>query len=713
MRSLRRYILSHFSSIYRGFFVIISLVLVVYLLPREGRFRHEYQKGKPWMEDVLIAPYDFPIYKAGEEIAYTRDSLERESKPYFNLDTTLLPKQLAILGTTFESVWKKHLAGMPGLTDSVLADTTNRETAMLMTRKERIYQRAVFLLSHVFNTGIIESSDLLNKATNKDDLMVVMRGPLAHEIHTSQVFTRKTAYEYFLEQYGLMSAAPDMQDEVSFLHDLSLEELIEPNLFYDEKMSHKVLQQAIGEISLTRGMVQTGERIIAKGELVDDWKFMVLESYRIEYERRLGSYGRLIILLGQTILAFSMFLAIYLFLLNFRKEVLQNKVKSSFILLLVLLFYGITAVVLKTGIASVYLIPVAIVPIILGTFYDTRLSIFVYMVTILLTAFLVPNSFEYVFLSFCAGIIAIISLTKIYRRGKLFMTAIYIFLAYSVVFFGMALIQEGSVSHIQWKTFLMFAGNGVLILLSYPMMYVFEKFFGFLSDARLVELSDTNQPLLRELAEKAPGTFQHSLQVANLAEQAATRTGSNPLLIRTGALYHDIGKMANPMYFIENQTDGINPHDQLESGQSAKIITDHVRKGVEMARRYNLPTQIIDFIRTHHGTNLVRFFYSSYLNKNLENNLERGLFSYPGPKPFSRAMAILMMADAVEAASRSLRNPGQEEIERMVENIINGLIADEQFTDADITFRHINEIKMIFKRRLVNIYHTRIAYPHA
>jgi hypothetical protein len=371
----------------------------------------------------------------------------------------------------------------------------------------------------------------------------------------------------------------------------------------------------------------------------------------------------------------------------------------------------IIVVISRFSIKYLYVVPFALIPIIIKTFYDARLALFIHIITVLLVGFFAPNGFEFVFLSFIAGIIAIFSLTNLYRRGKLFLSAGLVILTYSFVYFGLAITQEGNFSGIEYRNFLYFAFNGSLILLAFPLIYLFEKIFGFVSDLTLMELSDSNQKLLRNLAEKAPGTFQHSLQVANLAEEAIRKIGGNPLLVRTGALYHDIGKMNNPVYFIENQRTGFNPHDMHEFDESANIIISHVKDGVELAKKHSLPDQLIDFIRTHHGTTKVQYFYRSYIKKFPDKDVDVNMFTYPGPKPYSKEMAVLMMADSVEAASRSLSDINEEKIGILVESIISDQMNDGQFDYVDINFKDITEIKTLFKDKLMNIYHARIKYP--
>jgi len=382
-----------------------------------------------------------------------------------------------------------------------------------------------------------------------------------------------------------------------------------------------------------------------------------------------------------------------------------------FILLLLIFFTGLTRIIVMMPEVSVYLIPFAIIPIIVRTFYDPRLALFILLVAMMIAGFIVPNSFEFIFMNILGGVVVIFTLTNTYRRAKLFFSASMAFLTMSLVYFGIGVIQEGDVSEIEWLNYAWFAGNSVLILLSYPLIYIFEKTFGFLSEATLFELSDTNQPLLRRLAEEAPGSFQHSMQVANLAEEAARAIDANPLLIRAGALYHDIGKVADSEYFTENQSEKFNPHDTLEPEKSAEIIIGHINKGLELAKKSNLPTQITDFIRTHQGTTKAYYFYRQYTDKYPEKEIDLSDFTYPGPKPFTKEHAILMMADAVEASSRSLGEFTEESIKDLVDNIIDKQVEDKQFTLAPITFRDITRIKETFVSRLTTIYHARIKYP--
>ena len=415
---------------------------------------------------------------------------------------------------------------------------------------------------------------------------------------------------------------------------------------------------------------------------------------------------------GTLILVSACYLILFLFLSHFRTEILEVKRKTLFIILIILSFIILTRIVMSYPEQDMlFLIPFAIIPIVIRTFYDARLALFILLITIMLAGFMVPDPFGFTFVSFISGMVAIFTLSNIYRRAKLFFSALLVFVCYSTLTLGISLMKFGNLEDINSFDFILFAGNGILILFSYPIIFLFEKKFLFLSDNTLLELADTNQPLLRKLAEEAPGSFQHSLQVANLAEEAARITGSNLLLVRTGSLYHDIGKISNPNYFIENQTDGFSPHDNLYPEDSVKVIINHVKKGVVLAKNYKVPIQIIDFIRTHHGTTLAYSFYKKYTDLNPCDTSKEKDFTYPGPKPFSKETAVVMMADAVEAASRSITKYTEETISELVDRIIMEKEQDGQFSEVPLTFKEISDIKSVFKKRLSTIYHVRIAYP--
>jgi putative nucleotidyltransferase with HDIG domain len=699
-------ILKRRDEILRISLFIIAAIIIVFLFPWEGKFRYEFQKGKPWQHDEYIAPFDFPIYKTDLEVKSERDSLLKNFKPYFRYQDDVVKNQIGLFKSSFVKAWTdliKESSDSPEKGYRVHTDTVKRRQYLTI---------AVNIINFVYTKGIVPSGDILDRVNNPDLTIMIIKDQVAEERSLSEVFTQKTAYEYVVREVNRTAdSIPDRIDKL-FFRNLNLNEFLLPNLTYDEETSDRVQNEMISKLSLSKGMVESGKRIISQGEMVTDEKFRILESLKKEYETKLGLPDRFnISTLGKILLSLIAMISLYMFLYNFRRNILKELRNPVFILLLILLTATMASLTLRQEVLSIYVLPFAIVPIIIRTFYDSKLALFVHLLTVLLIGFWAPNSFEFVFLNIIAGIAAIFSLTNSYRRGILFQTAVFITIIYSAVYFAFSGIQEGTLSTIDYRPFLWFAGNGLLILTSYPLIFVFEKTFGFISESTLFELSDSNQPLLRKLSEKAPGTFQHSLQVANLAEELVYEIGGNSLLVRTGSLYHDIGKMTNPMFFIENQTGDNNPHDEFEFEKSAEIIIGHITKGVEIARKFKLPEPVVDFIRTHHGTTLVQYFYRSFLKKNPSQEADMSHFSYPGPKPFSRETAIVMMADAVEASSRSLKIKNEESLKELVDYIINEQIRLGQFDDAQITFSEITRIKEILTSKLLNIHHVRIEYP--
>jgi len=484
------------------------------------------------------------------------------------------------------------------------------------------------------------------------------------------------------------------------------------NVIFDEDLTLKQREQSLADISITRGMVQKGERIIAKGELVNETKFQQLESLRLEFETKSGSgYNFKMIFVGRLILISMALLVFGLFLYTFRHDIYSENKNIVLLLLLVTIMVSFTTFIMNIKVSYIMAVPICLVPIIVRTFYDTRLALFVHIITIIVLGFLVPNSFEFLFMQLITGIITIISIVRLHHRSQFFFTSLMIMVSYSVIYIGMTLMQEGSIAQVSRVSFLMFGISALLTLFSYPLIYLFESIFGMITDVSLIELSDTNSKLLRELAITTPGTFQHSLIVSNIAEEAARAIGANSLLARTGALYHDIGKMDMPMYYIENQTGGINPHDDLSYEESARIITGHVIRGIEKARLNKIPEAIIDFIRTHHGTRYTQYFYNKFKEENGNEPFDETPFRYRGPIPFSKETSILMMADSIEAASRSLKSPSEQDVSDLVEQLIDNQMEGKQFRNSLLTLKDISTIKKIIKKKLMSIYHIRIEYP--
>ncbi|MCB2195167.1 MAG: HDIG domain-containing protein [Bacteroidetes bacterium] len=699
-----KYIKKNYKYIFRAFLFVLTTALIVYIFPREGKFRYEFQKGRPWMHENLFAPFDFPIYKSDKQIQDERDSVLKYFNPYFKYDSAVYIAE----NHKFTKYYSDKQEEFISKEEENSSNFSNYRKQQFVQNSEKFKAYAEEIIKSIYVKGIVELNEV-TEALNDNEEIIVLKDKLAENKILGDIFTQKEAYEYVTQSINAYTEENNGRLKYpDFYRNINLYEFIVPNVFYDQSTSEKVKKELLSNVSLTKGMVQAGEKIISQGEIIDNNLHRILESLKYESETRLGSgYFSEIILLGQIIFVFACIFILFLFLLNFRNEILKHTLKTTFILMLVL----VIVIIARFTVNWPYAVPVVLIPIIIKTFYDARLALFIHIVTVLLIGFFAPNGFEFVFLSFIAGIVAIFSLTNLYRRGKLFLSAGLVFFTYSFVYFGLAITQEGNLSGIELSNYKQFAVNGGLVLLAYPLIYIFEKMFNFLSDLTLMELSDTNQKLLRTLAEKAPGTFQHSMQVANLAEEAIYKIGGNPLLVRTGALYHDIGKMNNPIYFIENQRSGFNPHDMHEFDESANIIISHVKDGIELAKKHKLPDQLINFIRTHHGTTKVQYFYRSYIKKFPDKDVDVNMFTYPGPKPYTKEMAVLMMADAVEAASRSLSDISEEKIENLVEGIINDQMNEGQFDHVEINFKNLTDIKMLFKDKLMNIYHARIKYP--
>jgi putative nucleotidyltransferase with HDIG domain len=669
---------------------LVSILLVYFMFPREGKFKYEYSKNKPWMHETLVAPFDIPIYKPELQVQRERDSLQRNTRLYFFYDSLVGNNMVSLFSSDYNNLVSSmgigvYVSDAWSVTGSVIAN----------------------VLSDVYATGVIERHPVLEGQELDMLSVMVVRNSMAEEGRYRDFYTERTAYEHLVSELEQVNPG-----SLAILNRLILNDYLRPNLLYDEEMTSMVRLASLEDLTLTQGMVQAGQRIIARGELVSNTNFQVIESLRREYESN-PNVGKnyLVVYSGQFLLISLVFLALFWFIYYFRKDILISRRQTLFTLGLIVVMVGLTMAASTNDAVSVYVIPFVVVPIFLKTFFDIRYALFVHMITLLLAGFWVPNSYQFVMMNFLAGLVGLFSMRSYYKRGILFYTATFIFATYAMVYILLSIMQEGDLSQINWINVLWLAGNGLLVLTIYPLVFLMERIFGFLSDATLFELSDTNQPLLRKLAEKAPGTFQHSMQVANLAEEAILKVGGNSLLVRAGAMYHDIGKMEDPDYFIENQHDGINPHNELDYRSSARIIIDHVVKGEEIGKKYKLPDRIIDFIRTHHGTSTVQYFYRSFLNSNPDEEVDINEFTYPGPKPYSKETSVMMMADSVEAASRTLKQYSPGTIHELVENIAAHQIREEQFSDTNLTYGDISAIKEIFKNRLSNIYHSRIEYP--
>ena len=654
--------------------------LIVFLLPKGGKFKYDYFKGKPWQHENYIAPFDFAIQKSKEEIDTEISNVEKNSKLYFVYDTTVIKTVLKEFNEEFD------------------------RNPFAENIEESLRKKGESIINKIYKYGFIDtqSQQKLKNITNE---ITIRKGTFAYDINHENLI--KPSQLLGVINSNLLDVSSPESHTV-LLNVLS--NVVKPNIAYDDEFTQKVKENSISNISYTKGFVSKGERVISKGDIVEGKKWEALNSIKSELESQVWSKSNYNwIVFGYSILVALALLMLLLFLRKYRTEIYDNNNKITLIFLNVLLMVFLVSVVVKYDARYVYAVPLCILPIILKAFFDARLGLFTHVLTVLLLGFVVPNSFEFIFLQIIAGIVTILTVSELYKRVNLFISIGQIVLIYMIAYIAFTIIHEGNTQNLNWFYFGLFAFNGMLAFLATILIFVYERLFGLVSDVSLLELSNTNSTLLRELAEKAPGTFQHSMQVANLAEAAANEIGANAMLVRTGALYHDIGKLSNPMYFTENQSTSVNPHNELSNVDSAKIIIDHVINGIELAKKHRLPDRIIDFIRTHHGTSLVYYFYMQEKNNNEVVDIEK--FRYPGPNPFSKETAILMMCDAAEAASKSIKEPTAQIIDNLIDKIILKQMDDGQYMNADITFKDIELVKKVLKKKLKNIYHLRIEYP--
>ena len=666
------------SLIYKYFLYFISVGLIVFFFPRGGKFKYEFQKGRSWQYENLYAPFDFSINKTEEVLNEERKYLSDNKSMYYAHSDSIIQKTQQDFKDAFDSEF-----------------TTNEFSA---SSKQYYLNIGESILDSIYRLGVFEDAQIKNR-------VLVVKHNEAIPVQPNQILDVELAGAQI---QALLRNYPDgpLAEKLARI----LKRVIEPNIFYDKALTERALQEELSTISFTRGDIPEGKLIIAKGEVVEAEKLNVLNSLKSQYESEVWQGDNYyFILFGYTILVALVLGMLLLFLKKYRPEIYTNNNKVTFIFFNILLMVFITTLVVKNFEAYIYAVPLCILPLILKNFFDARLGLFAHVLTILVLGFVVPNSFEYIFLQIIAGIVTILTVSELYKRANLFISVGQITLIYMIGYFAFNMIQEGNLDNIEWITFGLFLLNGMITLFAQPLIYAYEKIFGLVSDVSLLELSDTNSGLLKELSNKAPGTFHHSLQVANLAEAAANEIGANAMLVRVGALYHDIGKMNKPTYFTENQITNVNPHNDLPPKESAKIIIDHVIEGIEMARKNNLPDRVIDFLRTHHGTSLVYYFFKK--QQEIDPEVEEKGFRYPGPIPFSKETAILMMADAVEAASKSLKSPTYPMIEDFVEKIIQGQMKANQFLNANITLKEIETVKKVLKQKLTNIYHLRVEYP--
>ena len=671
---------SHFwrNALSRTLLILITVAIIVWFLPRNSGPQFRYDIGKPWMYGSFITKFDFPIYKTDEAIKAERDSLADQFEPYYAYATEVEKEKVAEFKNDFKN-------GIPGLS----YDYVNT----IADRLHRIYQ-----------AGIMASPEYSEISKDSTNMVRIVSGKNASSLMINCIYSTIGAYEQLLEDEKL---AP----QKAVLQKCNLNNYIAPNLIYDKDRSETEMNDLMAGIPLASGMVLSGQKIIDRGEIVDDYAYRVLNSFEKEMQRRSANSSEITsTILGQALFVGILILLYTLYLTLFRKEYFAKTRNTTMLYVLITVFPILVSLMMEHGFLSVYILPFAIVPIFVQIFMDSRTAFISLVTMVLLCAAAVKYQYEFIIIQITSGLVAIYSLGELSQRAQLFRTAVLVTLTSAAVYLALQLMQDNSIFTMDHSIYTYFIINGILLLFAYPLMYLVEKTFGFTSNVTLIELSNTSKDPLRKLSETAPGTFQHSIMVSNLAAQIADRIGANTQLVRTGALYHDIGKMEDPAYFTENQV-GVNPLDKLPRPEAAQRVINHVTEGLKMGEKYDLPRIITDFIMTHHGAGKTKYFYISYKNEHPDEPVDDSLFTYPGPNPFTREQAILMMADSVEAASRSLPEYTEESISKLVNKIIDGQVAEGYFTECPITFRDINLAKQVLTDRLRNIYHTRIQYP--
>ena len=654
------------SQIYRIILYLLSVFIIIYIIPKKGKFQYDFKEGKPWKYETLISPFDFLIQKSESEINFEKFLISKNATKYFNKNLNVSDSIISIVNTK--------------LNDSF----------------PNLFQQTKEILNKIYEPGLVNYSIELEA----DSVFLI-----------SKINKSKIRYDELnkTNDYKIDSIIYNSLEDSFQLHAF-LRDILIADVVFDKETTNSNLNKLLNQISHTKGLVSNGVRIISRGEIVDADKFGILNSLKMKFESQLWSKSNFNwITLGYSIIVGITLFFLLLFLKKNRISIYLNNTKITFVFLIILIFISITITVFKYQPDYIYVVPLCSIPLLLRAFFDSRLGLFVHVLTLLILGFIVPNNFEFLFLHTIAGIITILTPSDLYQRANLFVSVSIITSVYILSYFSISIIANGDISYIDLNIPLLFIFNGLATLFVHPLIYIFEKIFGLVSDVSLLELTNTNSKLLKELSEKAPGTFYHSLAVSNLAEAVATQISANVMLVRVGALYHDIGKMNNPNYFIENQSNSFNPHNELEPLESSNIIKDHISNGIEIAKRNRLPDRVIDFIRTHHGTSMIKFFYDKAIKSKVDSN--ESDFRYSGPKPFSKETAIVMMADSIEAASKSIKEPNVKLIENFVDKIINTQIEDNQFENCNITLEELNFTKKILKEKLNNIYHLRVEYP--
>ncbi len=671
---------SYKDLLYKCLIFIVTVSVITYFMPKEGKFNYEFDINTPWKYGLLQASFDFPIYKNELQVQKEQDSLLAYYQPYFTVDKNVEKNILAKLREDYSHKLKFFLPS----TD--------------------YYRHIERTLKHVYEKGILSHHDAQLLATDSIQSALLVEKNVATSQDVNQMFTEKGAYEYLLN-------ADTLHYSKRILQSCNLGNYLASNISYDKQRSESAKQDLLSNISWASGLVLNGQKIIDRGEIINEHTYDILCSLRQEWEKRSESVQEIrLTFMGQALIVGILVLCFMIYLELFRKNYFERKRSVLLLFALIVFFPVVLSVMVEQNLSNVYVVPMAMIPIIIGIFLDSRTAFMAHTIIILICSVFLRHPHEFIILQMAAGMTAIYSLRELSQRSQLLRTALIVVICYALLYFAFELILEDDLTKLNTRMYIYFIINGILLLFAYPLLFILEKTFGFTSNVTLVELSNINTKLLREMSEVAPGTFQHSLQMANLAAEAANRIGANSQLVRTGALYHDIGKMVNPAFFTENQS-GINPHKSLSYEQSAQVIISHITDGIKLAEKHNLPKVIKDFIRTHHGKGVAKYFYISYKNEHPDEEVDMSKFSYPGPNPFTKEQAILMMADSVEAASRSLQEYTEESISTLIDKIVDGQVAEGFFKECPITFKDIAMVKDLFKEKLKTVYHTRITYP--
>lgn len=659
--------------------VVISTALIVYFMPHGDEFGYKYELDKPWNYGLLIANTKFPILKNDSTLRKERESTMRAFQPYYNYDASVKDSMLSRLYNHVSKEWQGQNA-------------------------EMYVRHIAALLDTIYRHGVLSVDDYtrLKDAEHHRSIRVVHEN-VARPVSLSKVYSLRSAYKYIMSEDTAMYSRLVLQQ-------YNINELIQQNLTYDEMKSETELEGLLQRISSYNGFVQAGQKIVDRGETVTEEVYDILRSYEQDYEKRDITDTKIPYKpIGQTLFVLVMFISLTTYLALFRADYFENVRKVTLLFGLPVLFCIVASLMVSHKILNVFMLPCCLVPIVIRVFMDSRTAFMFHCGMILIISLMLNNNYEFIIVQLATGMVAIQALRELSQRSQIVRTAFFIYLVYIVLYTGYSLLHENDLKMDTWM-YVCFTINCILLLFTYPLLWMFEKVFGFVSDVTLVELSNVHNPLLQRMTEVAPGTFQHSMQVANLSAAVADKIGAKAQLVRTGALYHDIGKMERPVFFTENQN-GVSPHKHLTPQRSAQVIIDHVFNGLKLAEKNQIPEPIKRFILTHHGKGKAKFFYITYKKEHPDEEIDESVFTYPGPNPSTKEEAILMMCDATEAASRSLHEYTEESINQLVDKIVDGQVAEGFFNECDITFKDIAVAKTVLKDKLKTIYHTRISYP--